>query len=68
VRAEAEASVATLDYPAARDRLKAAQDLIRQSAGAPGRAVDHFEASIIDTRARAVDALAREQAKEPPLR
>lgn len=68
IRADAEANVATLDYPAARDRLKAAQDLIRNSAQTPGMSVDHYEASIIDTRARAVEALVKEQAAEPPLR
>jgi predicted Zn-dependent protease len=63
VRADAEANVAILDYPAARDRFKAAQELIRQS-----RVVDHYEASIIDTRARTVEALVKEQAAEPPLK
>jgi predicted Zn-dependent protease len=64
VRADAEANVAILDYPGARDRLRAAQDLIRKG-GVP---VDHYEASIIDTRARAVEVLFREQAAEQPLR
>ncbi|MBB3180510.1 M48 family metalloprotease [Variovorax sp. Sphag1AA] len=64
IRADAEANVATLDYPAARDRLKAAQDLIRANARTPGSTVDNYEASIIDTRARAVDALVKEQAAE----
>jgi predicted Zn-dependent protease len=59
VRAEAEARVAQLDYAAALDRLKAAQELGRRSPG-----TDHIEASIIDTRARAVDSLLREQALE----
>jgi len=70
VRADAESNVALLDYPAARDRLKAAQDLIRDSSrGMPGAApVDYIEASIIDTRARAVEALVKEQAAEPPLK
>ncbi|SEK68337.1 Putative Zn-dependent protease, contains TPR repeats [Variovorax sp. YR750] len=63
VRADAEANVAILDYPAARDRFKAAQELVRQS-----RVVDHYEASIIDTRARAVEVLVKEQAAEPPLK
>jgi len=63
VRADAEANVAILDYPAARDRFKAAQELIRQS-----KVVDHYEASIIDTRARAVEVLVKEQAAEPPLK
>jgi predicted Zn-dependent protease len=64
IRADAEANVATLDYPAARDRLKAAQDMIRASARNGGAPVDHYEASIIDTRERAVEALVREQAAD----
>ncbi|MDB5874100.1 MAG: hypothetical protein JWQ07_3542 [Ramlibacter sp.] len=60
IRADAEAQVAHLDYQAARDRFKAAQDLARKS-GAGG---DHIEASIIDTRARQVESLLREQALE----
>lgn len=65
VRASAEANVAVLDYAAARDRFKAAQDMAARGSGGT---VDHYEASIIDTRARAVDALLREQQAEPPLR
>lgn len=57
IRADAEARVAQLDYAAALDRLKAAQDLERKG----GAATDHIEASIIDTRARAVESLLREQ-------
>jgi predicted Zn-dependent protease len=60
VRAEAEAQVALLDYQAAVDRLKAAQDLLRRG-GAGG---DHIEASIIDTRTRQVESLLREQSLE----
>ncbi|MDM0019947.1 M48 family metalloprotease [Variovorax saccharolyticus] len=61
IRADAESNVATLDLAAARDRFKAAQDLIRK----PGSVqIDHYEASIVDTRARAIDALLREQAAE----
>lgn len=60
VRAEAEAQVARYDYAAAVDRFKAGQDLARR-----GRAAaDHIEASIIDTRLRAVESLLREQAAE----
>lgn len=59
VRAEAEVHAARLDYAAARDRLRAAQELARQ-----GPAVDHVEASIIDTRSRQIDLLLREQALE----
>jgi predicted Zn-dependent protease len=61
IRAEAEAHVAHLDYQAGMDRFKAAQELARKpSAGG----VDHVEASIIDTRARQVESLLREQALE----
>jgi predicted Zn-dependent protease len=60
VRAEAEAHAARYDYAAAVDRFKAGQDLARRSTSAD----DHFEASIIDTRLRAVQSLLREQAAE----
>lgn len=60
VRAEAEAHAARYDYAAAVDRFKAGQDLARGSR-APA---DHVEASIIDTRLRAVESLLREQAAE----
>lgn len=60
IRAEAEASVARLDYPAAMGRLRAAQEQIR----ADSKLADHIEASIVDTRARQIDVLAREQALE----
>jgi predicted Zn-dependent protease len=60
IRAEAEAQVAHLDYAAAIDRFRAAQELVRKS----GPGGDHIEASIIDTRARAVESLLREQALE----
>ncbi len=62
IRAEAEAQAARLDYAAALDRLRAAQDLLKQPSRQGGHgAVDHIEASIIDTRAREVAALLREQ-------
>jgi len=60
VRAEAEVNVAQLDYAAALTRFKAAQDLARQ--GVSG--VDHIEASVVDTRARQMELLLREQALE----
>lgn len=61
IRAEAEAQVAHLDYQAALDRFKAAQEVERR----PGTgSFDHIEASIIDTRARQVESLMREQALE----
>ena len=59
VRAEAEVYAAQLDYSGALARLKAAQELARN-----GAVTDNFEASIIDTRLRQVDALLREQAVE----
>ena len=69
IRADAEANVAILDYAGARDRYKAAQELSRNlSARNAPNALDHYEASIIDTRARAVDALVKQQAEEPPLK
>jgi predicted Zn-dependent protease len=58
LRARAEAQVALLDYGAALDRLKAAQDLAR-SQGA-----SHIEASILDTRTRAVQTLVQEWQSE----
>jgi predicted Zn-dependent protease len=58
IRAEAEAQVAHLDYQAAMDRFKAAQELGRK----PGASsAEHIEASIVDTRARQVELLLREQ-------
>ena len=58
VRAEAEVQAVHFDYQAALDRFRAAQDMLRKSRSAG----DHFEASIIDTRARQVESLLREQA------
>ena len=60
VRADAESRVALMDYGAALDRFKAAQGLAREMAN-QGSA-DHIEASIIDTRARQVALLLKEQA------
>jgi predicted Zn-dependent protease len=60
IRAEADAQVAQLDYAAAIDRFKAAQELVRK--GAAGG--DHIEASIVDTRTRQVELLLREQSLE----
>jgi predicted Zn-dependent protease len=66
VRAEAEAHAAYLDYPAAVDRFRAAQDLARKT-GLGGKPGDHIEASIIDTRLRQVESVARELAREQAL-
>ncbi len=60
IRAEAEASMAHLDYAGAMSRLKAAQDVARK--GVQG--AEHMEASIVDTRARYVESLLREQLLE----
>lgn len=63
IRADAEARAAHLDYAAARDRLKAAQEMVRrgEAGKAPG---DHIEISIIDARLRQVESTLREQALE----
>lgn len=63
LRAEAEAQVAHYDYAAAVDRFKAAQDLTRKA----GARADYFEASIIDTRLRAVQELLREQTRDKSI-
>ena len=60
VRAEAEVNVAQMDYAAALTRFKAAQDLARKSVAT----TDHIDASIVDTRARQMESLLREQALE----
>ena len=63
IRAQAESRAVELDYPAAVDRLKAAQELAR-TMSREGR-LDrggHIEASIIDARLRSLENLRREQA------
>ena len=60
VRAEAEINVAQLDYIAALTRFKVAQDMARKSI----LASDHFEASIVDTRARQMESILREHTLE----
>jgi predicted Zn-dependent protease len=60
VRAEAEVNVAQLDYTAALTRFKVAQDMARKSS----HPNDHIEASIVETRARQMESLLREQALE----
>jgi predicted Zn-dependent protease len=67
IRADGEARAAQFDYAAALDRFKAGQEAARQlarDAARTGQPVDHVEASILDTRARAVGLLLREQALE----
>lgn len=63
IRADAESRAAQLDYPAARDRLKAAQALMR---GKPGSA-DYVEGSILDTRTRQIELLIKEQALQDKI-
>lgn len=58
IRADAESRAAQLDYPAALDRFKAAQGLMRSN---PGSA-DYVEGSILDTRTRQTESLIKEQA------
>jgi predicted Zn-dependent protease len=67
IRADAESRVAQLDYAAARDRFKAAQDLMRSGRESGSAATNYIDASIIDTRAREVDQLLREQALQEKL-
>jgi predicted Zn-dependent protease len=57
--AQAQASLAREDLSGALDRLKAGQAMVKS-----GAAIDHIEASIIDTRARTVESALREQALE----
>jgi predicted Zn-dependent protease len=63
IRADAESHAAQLDYAGALDRFKAAQGLMRSS---PGSA-DYVEGSIIDTRARQVESLVKEQALQDKI-
>jgi predicted Zn-dependent protease len=58
LRAQAEARVALLDFGAALDRLKAAQEWART------HGANHVEASILDTRTRAVQAMVKELQNE----
>ncbi|MFZ4478511.1 MAG: M48 family metalloprotease [Rhodoferax sp.] len=63
IRADAESQVARLDYTAALERFRAAQDLMRRDnlADAGKATQDHIESSIIDTRRRQVELLFKEQ-------
>ena len=67
IRADAESRVAQLDYPAARDRFKAAQDFMRSNRGSGAAASNYIDGSIIDTRAREIDQLLREQALQEKI-
>jgi predicted Zn-dependent protease len=63
IRADAESQVALLDYTAALDRFKAAQQTVRTGSG-ESAARDHMEESIIDVRTRQVQELLRQQIKD----
>jgi predicted Zn-dependent protease len=63
IRADAESRVAQLEYTGALDRLKAAQALMRSQ---PGSA-DYVDGSIIDTRARQVESMVKEQALQDKI-
>ena len=61
--ADAEARVVQMDYTAALDRLKAAQARMRSNPASG----DFMDGSIVDTRARQVELLVREQALQDKL-
>jgi len=63
IRADAESRAAQLDYGAALDRFKAAQGLMRSSPGSAG----YVEGSIIDTRARQMESILKEQALQEKI-
>lgn len=61
--AQGEEKAAQLDWQGAADRFTAAQDAMRQL-GTQATAADYVQASIVDTRLRAMQQLLREQARE----
>ena len=63
IRADAESHVAQLDYAAALDRFKAAQNMLRSNPASG----DFMESSIIDTRTRQVELLVRDQTAQDKL-
>ena len=63
IRADAESRFAELDYPAALDRFKAAQGLMRTNPAA----ADYMEGSILDTRARKTESIVKEQALQDKI-
>ncbi len=63
IRADAEGHAAQLDFAGALERFRAAQTMMNNS---PGSA-DFVEGSIIDTRARQMDLLVKEQALQDKL-
>lgn len=64
IRADAEAQVALLDYTAALDRFKAAQDMVRNGSVTTNAGRDYMEESIIDVRTRQVQELLKQQIKD----
>jgi predicted Zn-dependent protease len=63
IRAQAQADGLQQDWSAALARLRAAQDLVRKGQwGSQGP--DFIEASIVDTRAREIVQMMREQAAQ----
>ncbi|HOZ66771.1 MAG TPA: hypothetical protein PLH13_04990, partial [Burkholderiaceae bacterium] len=59
IRADAEGQVAMLDYAAALDRFRAAQEMVKGFASAQDR--DFIEESIVDVRTRQVQELLKQQ-------
>ena len=64
IRADAEAQVALLDFTAAIDRFKAAQDMVRSGNVVTSTGRDYMEESIIDVRTRQVQELLKQQIKD----
>ena len=62
IRADAEGQVAMLDYAAALDRFRAAQEMVKTFASAQDR--DFIEESIVDVRTRQVQELLKLQLKD----
>jgi predicted Zn-dependent protease len=61
LRAEGEVQIARMDFGAAVDRFRAAQDASRKG---PAQMGDHIEASIVDARLRFAQSILREQMLE----
>ena len=61
LRAEGEVQIARMDFGAAVDRFRAAQDASRRGRAQMG---DHIEASIVDARLRFAQSILREQMLE----
>ena len=62
IRADAEGQVAMLDYAAALDRFRAAQEMVKTFASAQDR--DFIEEAIVDVRTRQVQELLKLQLKD----